>query len=129
MHATDANLAERRYDQSQAQQHEDVSCQQEEPRQIAGEPVAQCSEQRLDLGLQGKGNYHEEHCDQCRDGKDLAVQVDVEAQLVGGQVVLTDDVVGIDQIGRPLRGRHAFRGRRLLGAFVAKMVVHDMFSH
>ena len=98
VHAAEAHLAQRGNDQAEAEQHKDVRGADKEPGHVVGEPVAQGAEQRLDLGLQGQGQHHEQHGDDCRDGEDLAVDVQVEQELAF-DVVLTDHVIGVDQIG------------------------------
>ena len=109
--AAEAYLAQWRQDQPDTEDDENVGGADEEPGHVVGEPVAQATEQRLDLVLQSQGEDHEDHRDQRGDGEDLAMDVEGENELPF-DVVLTDDVIGVDQIGLTGRCRDALVGFR-----------------
>ena len=58
--SADANLAQRRYDQAQAKQDEDIGGQNEEPSQIAGQEAKNGVVDRRNRILQCQGEYDEQ---------------------------------------------------------------------
>ncbi len=98
--AADPHLAQGRDDQAQADQHEDIARQQEEPVEGRGEEIPHAGKDRTDGVLEGHGDDDESHHRQARHGKDWVV--DVQTQKL--DVVLTDLVIGLDQVCRPLGG-------------------------
>jgi len=120
---TDSYLGQRRENQDNAQDHEDIGCEQENPAQVRCEVIEDALKDGLNLVLQRQRNDDEEEYGNGRDGKHLAMQVDLNTADAPGVVVLTNLIIRIDQIGRTLRGRDAFDALaaviRLFGSFVA----------
>ena len=103
-----SDFTQGRYDQTQAEDDEDIGGQNEEPGQVAGQKAKDGIINRCNHVLQSKSQYHKQQHDERRNGEYLAVQVKVEAHCTRRDVVLTDHVVGIDQVGRTIRGGDAF---------------------
>ena len=93
--------------EEQAQDHEDIRRRQEEPVEARRQPVAQAFEKRPHLILKCQGENDEGNDRQPRDGEDGIVDVEAERPDLPGDVVLTDLVLGFDEIGRSVRCRLA----------------------
>src|SRR5690554_1077674 len=105
-----AHLAQRREDQHQRQQDENIGGENKEPGEISGQEIENTGEQRRYLLLKSQGNKDKEQHHKSRDGEYLAVKIQPNPQRGGSDIVLPNNVVGVDQVGWALGGRYAFLG-------------------
>ncbi len=99
----DADAAQRGDDQEKAQEHEDVAGEQEEPVERRGDRLPQPTEELLRRARQRHRQEDErKHC-KARYDEDGIVDVETEWPDRRLDVVLTDLVRGIDQIGVAFR--------------------------
>src|SRR5690606_40228720 len=98
--ASQPDFSERRDNQSQTHQYEDIPGYQKKARHIAGEPAAHTSKGSGSLFLQCQGQQYEQEYGACRHQEHSAMDVQTDDELAR-EVVLADDIVGIDEIGLP----------------------------
>src|SRR5699024_2779014 len=123
-----AYLAQRREDQHQRQQDENIGGKNKEPREIGGQKIEDTGEQRCYLFLKCQGDKDKEQHDKRRDGEYLAVQVQPNPQRGGSDIVLPNNIIGVDQVGWALGRRYAFlRGWYLFSRFIVWMA-HPLSS-
>jgi hypothetical protein len=96
--APEPHRAERRDDQHQPEQHEDVAGEQEEPVEVRRQPVAQADEEACRPFGKHQRPDHEDEDPDARDQEHGVVDVEPERSELVFDVVLTDLVLdaGID---------------------------------
>ena len=102
-----ADRAQRADDQEQAEADEDVRRAKEEPVEGRGQPWPQPAEEGRRLFRQRQRVKDEGHDGQRRDQKDRVVNVEAERPQIAFKVVLTDRVIGIDDVCVPFRQGNA----------------------
>jgi hypothetical protein len=100
--AADADLADRQHDQHQAEDHEDVAADHEQPVEIRDRPALGAVERDLGIARHDQRADHEDQHEQTGDPEYGMVYVDP----VSLQVVLSDLIIRLVTIGHvplPLR--------------------------
>jgi hypothetical protein len=104
---TKSDATERRHDQTQADQHEEIACQQEEPVEMSREEIAQPGEGRLERGLEGERQECEQDDGNGGDAKDHIVDIEFEDKTSAKADIVLSDLIGrLDDLGVPFGCRY-----------------------